>query len=212
MLTIGLIDNFMISRLGLSILINNHYKDVTLLESNSVQEYQVLYGRHTPDMIILGNNSNDDKKCLTDVRQLKKCNPATPLIIYDEHLIRNLTISYFRIGVNGYVLRQNTAEEIIVCIEAILNQKKYLSPILIEHLLDSLSLSHRARTPKQKTILTRREIEIATYIVQGMKTSQISAMLGRKASTVSSIKHNIFRKLNVKSVKELLEAFSEFPF
>jgi len=202
----------MISRLGLSILLNNHYQNVMLLEANNIQEYNVLFGHHTPDMIILGNNSNDDEKCLTLVRQLKKLNPNLPLIVYDEHLMRNLTISYFRIGISGYLLRQNTVEEIVLCIETILNKKKYLSPILTEHLLDSLSHTYGEKTPKHKPILTRREIEIASYVVQGMKTSQISAMLGRKASTVSSIKHNIFRKLNVKSVTELLDAFSKFPF
>ncbi|WP_177197163.1 response regulator transcription factor [Dyadobacter koreensis] len=202
----------MISRLGLSILLNNYYQDVMLLEANNVQEYNILFGHHTPDMIILGNNSNDEEKCLAVARQLKKLNPDLPLIIYDEHLMRNLTISYFRIGISGYILRQNTAEEMIPCIETILNQKKYLSPILTEHLLDSLSHNYGEKTPKRRPILTRREIEIASYIAQGMKTSQISAMLGRKASTVSSIKHNIFRKLNVKSVTELLDAFSEFPF
>lgn len=212
MLTIGLIDDFMISRLGLTILITNYYDDVLILEANNIQDYAILHNQQTPDMIILGNNYNQDEKSMAAVRQLKKSNPETPLIVYDDNLLLNLTIPYFRIGISGYLLRRHTAEEMLPCIQAISNQKRYLSPALTDQLLISLGISYKKREPQQKSILTRRELEIAGYVVQGLKTSQISVMLDRKASTVSSIKHNIFKKLNVKSVNELLEAFSEFPF
>lgn len=210
MLTIGLIDNFVITRLGLTILLNDHFQQIKLLEANNIKEFETIHNGQTPELIILGNNFPYDDQCLAAARQLKKYYPDIPLVVYDEHLMENLTAQYFRIGISGYVLRQNTAEEMVNCIEAIRSKKRFLCPVLTQQLLTSLSRTAAENQETRKTVLTRRETEIANYIGQGMKTSYISAMLGRTPSTISSIKHNIFKKLNVKNVIELREAFPEY--
>lgn len=210
MFTIGLIDNFVITRLGLSIFLQDHFKDLRLLEAGTVQEFGTLHKQQNTDLIIMGNNFIHDEKCLAAARQLKKQNPDIPLITYDEHLRENLTVSYFRIGISGYLLRQNTVVEMLNCIKAVLNNKHYLCPALTEQLLISLCKSQVENQTTSRTILTRRESEIANYLGQGMRTSHISLMLGRKSSTISSIKRNIFKKLNVKNILELMDIYPEY--
>lgn len=207
MLTIGLIDNILITRLGLSILLNDHYKDIKFLEANTIQEFGIVHKKQKPDVIVLGNNFTVNEKCLDAARLLKNQHPDIPLVVYDKQLMDNLTVSYFRIGINGYLLRQNTDKEIVNCIQAVLNQKRFLCPVLTEQFLNSLSETHVENHYTTKNILTPRETEIANYLGQGMKITHISNMLGRKPSTISSIKHNIYKKLNVQNVIQLREAF-----
>jgi DNA-binding NarL/FixJ family response regulator len=207
MLTIGLIDNILITRLGLSILLNDHFKEIRFLEANTIQEFGIVHKQQKPDVIVLGNNFASNDKCLDAARLLKNQHPDIPLVVYDKQLMDNLAISYFRIGINGYLLRENTDKEIVNCIQTVLNHKRFLCPVLTEQFLNSLSEPHLENHTATKNILTPRETEIANYLGQGMKVTHISNMLGRKPSTISSIKHNIFKKLNVHNLLQLREAF-----
>jgi len=48
-------------------------------------------------------------------------------------------------------------------------------------------------------ILSPREMEVALLIVDGIKTTVIAKKLAIKSNTVSTIKRNIFKKLNIES-------------
>jgi len=48
-------------------------------------------------------------------------------------------------------------------------------------------------------ILSPREKEVALLIVDGIKTTVIAKKLAIKSNTVSTIKRNIFKKLNIES-------------
>jgi DNA-binding NarL/FixJ family response regulator len=201
MLTIGLIDSYALMRKGLSIILNDHFENVEVLESNDIAEFGRLYEQKRPDLMIMGINLTTKDDCLDMVNQLKKRFPAIPLVVYDEHLRLNLTIPYFKLGISGYLLKQNSAAEMINCVDAVLSKKQYLCPALLEVMLKFFSKPHYGQ---QKSIsLTRRESEIAKYLSQGMKTSWIAETLGRKPSTISTIKNNIFKKMKVENIMEL---------
>jgi DNA-binding NarL/FixJ family response regulator len=50
------------------------------------------------------------------------------------------------------------------------------------------------------TILSPREKEVALLIAEGVKNNEIAKKLSIKSNTVSTIKKNIFVKLNIESV------------
>ena len=50
------------------------------------------------------------------------------------------------------------------------------------------------------TILSPREKEVALLIAEGVKNNDIAKKLSIKSNTVSTIKKNIFVKLNIESV------------
>jgi DNA-binding NarL/FixJ family response regulator len=206
MLTIGLIDNYALMRMGMAIILHDHFDDVNILESNDITEFGQLFGRTRPDLIIMGINIGSRGECLELVSSLRKRLPAVPLIVYDDNLGQNLTAAYFELGISGYLLKQNSANEMIQCIDMVLQKKQYLSPVILESLLKFFA-GLKSSLPKRIS-LTRRESEIARYLSQGMKTSWIASTLGRKPSTVSTIKNNIYKKLQVENIVELKKAFS----
>ncbi len=60
--------------------------------------------------------------------------------------------------------------------------------------------------PSQKGVfhkLSQREFEVASLIIAGKKTKEIAAELNIKSNTVSTIKKNIFYKLNILTVIDL---------
>jgi DNA-binding NarL/FixJ family response regulator len=205
MLTIGLIDNYAIMRMGLGIIIKDHFNVPQILEAEELEGFQNVYGSKEPDLMIMGLNSISKDECIARVTNVRKCFPATPLIIYDENIDLNLVVPYFKLGVKGYLLKQNSASEMINCIDSVLANHQFLCPVLLEKLLKTLA--RQSESAPKKTLLTRRESEIATYLSQGMKTSSIATRLGRKPSTISTIKNSIFKKMKVENIMELSRFF-----
>jgi len=52
-------------------------------------------------------------------------------------------------------------------------------------------------------MLTKRELEVVNFLLEGRKTLEIANQLHIKSTTVSTVKKNIFLKLRVESVIDL---------
>ena len=54
-------------------------------------------------------------------------------------------------------------------------------------------------------------MEIATYLIQGFKTNEISKLLSKKATTISTQKAHIYQKLGISNVVELVRCMATIP-
>ena len=205
MITIGLIDNYAISRLGLNFLLHEHVNELELLESDSVADFANQYEDKKCDVLVLGNNSLIARDCFKTVSALRKQFPQVPILVYDENINQNLTVRYFELRIQGYIAKESIAREIVNGINALLNKKQFLSPDVLERLLRFVV--RKELEPAGANVLTARESEIALYLSQGMKTSWIAKTLDRKPSTISTIKHTIFKKMKVDNVVQLMNLF-----
>lgn len=205
--TIGLIDEDVVIRLGLGMIIHQDFKS-RLLEAHNLTSFVNLYGKTRFDLILLGNYSAPNLGYQT-VKQLKSIFNDTPLIVYDESDNLNHTLKYLELGVDGFLLRRSMPDEIIPCIRDVIGGKRYLSAALVQLLLKSLS--ERVRPTKIKMRLTDRESQIANMLCMGMNTNLIADTLDRKPSTISTIKNNVLKKMGVKNVIELSQAIGTSP-
>jgi DNA-binding NarL/FixJ family response regulator len=55
--------------------------------------------------------------------------------------------------------------------------------------------------------LSKREQEVFKYLISGCKTNDIANILGLKSNTISTVKRNIFFKLNVDSTIDLYNLY-----
>lgn len=203
--TIGLIDRDVVIRLGLGLMINRDFS-TRVLEADNLTSFSTQHGKAKLDLILLGNYGSPNL-CYQTVLQLKNIYSDTPLIVYDESDSRSHTLKYLELGVSGYLLRRSMPEEMIPCINNVIEGKRYLSAELLQHLLTSFY--GRINPTKTKTRLTDRESQIANMLCMGMKTSLIADTLARKPSTISTIKNNVLKKMGVKNVIELSQAIGQ---
>ena len=80
----------------------------------------------------------------------------------------------------------------------------------IEHLLDKVLLSFQEVQPRRigrqchcTSSLTHREIEVLQYLVTGMRTCDITWLLGISGKTIIAHKRNAMRKLHIRNSQEL---------
>ncbi|QEC43174.1 response regulator [Pseudobacter ginsenosidimutans] len=101
-------------------------------------------------------------------------------------------------GAFGYLQKNASDTEIRDAIRHISKGKKYLSDSQIQNI-------HEILTEPQKNVfsqLSEREMEVAILLLKGYGPLEISNSLSVSASTASSFKARIFKKLNVSNLIE----------
>jgi len=115
----------------------------------------------------------------------------------DEHLYAAL-----RIGVQGYILKDQAQEEMGELLAGIAAGKPPLSGAVARRLL-----SHFHAAPPAEDPLTAREREVLTLIAKGLTLPKTAELLGISHNTAAGYTKEIYRKLKVNTRAEaVLEA------
>jgi DNA-binding NarL/FixJ family response regulator len=113
----------------------------------------------------------------------------------DAHHIREA----LRVGVDGYVLKKASKNELELAIQKVMTGKKYYSEAVIEELASSPNENLNNSKPETFEKLTSREIEILKLIAMEYSTNEIAEKLFISVSTVESHRSSLMKKLEVKS-------------
>jgi two-component system, NarL family, response regulator DegU len=110
------------------------------------------------------------------------------------------------LGIQGYVLKENAAGEILNCIASVAAAQPYVSPSLTAYLLRRRSRVEAlaSRVPSLED-LTTAERRILKAIAQKKTTKEIAAELFISPRTVESHRANICTKLSLKGPNILLQ-------
>ncbi|AXG71512.1 oxygen regulatory protein NreC [Kordia sp. SMS9] len=106
-------------------------------------------------------------------------------------------------GAKGYVLKSTSKAMLMEAIQKVAQGENFYDPRLTTILLNDL---HEVSQKKQIALvkLTPREIDILKLIAQNKKTKEIADILFISVNTVQSHKKNLYSKLNIHSVSELV--------
>lgn len=204
---IGIIDNFPIVRLGLKFVLKEHYFDATIVELKSPAFFSEQ-NLGADDLIILGMNQAVGADNINVIAQVKKVYPAARLIGYDECMDPSMVITYMHSGLKGYLIKQMDLIKLKECIEEVSAGRTYISHEIMDLILIAERGASKQEIQSSHVLrLTAHERKIAYYLTEGMRTNEIANLLGRKASTISTIKSTIFRKLQVENVIKLRDRF-----
>lgn len=110
------------------------------------------------------------------------------------------------LGIHGYVLKENAAEEILNCIAAVSRNEAYVSPSLTDFLLRRRSRAESLASHKPGLDdLTVAEKRILKRIAFGKTTKEIAAELFISPRTVETHRANICEKLELMGANRLLQ-------
>lgn len=132
---------------------------------------------------------------IVDVR---KKFPELKILVLSMHDESELLRDVIKTGVNGYVLKSNSREELVKAIRNVIQGEHYVSPDV------SLKLMEQEQR-KNNSILTEREIEIVRLISKEYSNKQIADALFISERTVESHRKNIFRKSETHTVVGLIK-------
>lgn len=102
--------------------------------------------------------------------------------------------------VKGYFLINNSFETLIEAIYQVYAGNNYFSP-QVESIIIKQFLGQTVNTIDQ---LSKREFEVLKYIAEGKSINEIADILFISAKTVSTHKQNIFNKLNINNMTQVV--------
>ena len=133
-------------------------------------------------------------------RLLRQEQPALKILVLTGDLTERAVKHALAAGVDGYVVKSDEIEELIIAIGAVLAGECYVSSALAANL--SLAVAATGSTPHTGK-LTQREIEVLALIGQGFNSAVIAERLGLAVRTVRKHRENILRKLDMHNMAQL---------
>jgi DNA-binding NarL/FixJ family response regulator len=201
---IFLIDDHPIVRQGLALLINREVDLEVCGDAEGAASAMAVLGSAAPDLIILDISLNgpDGLDLLKTIRLKDAHVPVLVLSMHDETTYAERSL---RAGANGYIMKQEAAEKVLIAIRRIIGGEVYLSERLTNKMLQQIvrGSDPTRRSPMAK--LSDRELEIYRLIGSGHATRQIADELHISIKTVESYQAHIKVKLSLRTARELVQ-------
>lgn len=151
--------------------------------------------------ILIIDHSLFDITGISELKEIKTVFPDVKLLILSNGLSKTELHELNLIGITNIVLKTAGKEELFEALSSTLKGKKFYSNELLDLLFDIPEKKIPSDPPVQ---LTNSELEIVKLISEGLTTKEIASQKFISFHTVISHRKNIFRKLGVTSVSELI--------
>lgn len=155
-----------------------------------------------PDLILLdiGMPVMDGIEAATKV---KKLYPNVKILILSTYADNLKIKKMLHIGVDGYILKDSDKGALLNAIKTVMfADQKYYDQRVTDVIMNSYQPK---KTSNYTPSLTKRELEITKLIAQGKTTKDISKELFLSPLTVDTHRKNIFSKLGINKVAQLVK-------
>jgi DNA-binding NarL/FixJ family response regulator len=162
--------------------------------ANSLSEGKTLVHRLRPDLIMIDLDLPDGR-AVDLIAEVKLAQPsivaiATTLFDDDERIVPAL-----RAGASGYLLKQDSAENLACELGALLHGESGASPFVARSTMNYFSSGRRAHNCIEE--LTPGELEVLTAIAGGDSLPQVSHRLNMSSDAIATHIAHVFEKLNL---------------
>jgi DNA-binding NarL/FixJ family response regulator len=199
-----LVDDHPIVRQGLALLIDREADLSVCGEAEGAHSAFHAIATLRPDIVVLDISLSgpDGLDVLKEIRMKTTNLPVLILSMHDESIYAERAM---RAGANGYIMKQEATEKVLVAIRRILQGDVYLSDRLTTTMLQQYVRG--ASTAKRSPLLnlTDRELEVFRLIGEGHGTRQIADELHLSVKTIESYQAHIKEKLALRNARELVQ-------
>jgi len=138
------------------------------------------------------------------LKEVKSIFPNIKVVILSSHFQAKNIEKALELGANGYLSKSISKREILTTFDYLAQNKIYLCTECYRE-LNFAQLKELNPKFNIKEVLTKREIEVLSEIVDGCSTSQIAERLFISQHTVESHKKNLYEKFGVRKVTQLVK-------
>lgn len=159
-----------------------------------------------PNMALVSARLQDGSLTgFTVVRELRALHPHVRTILVLDSAEPGWVIDAFRAGAKGIFSRQDPLNTLTRCIQCVHRGQIWANSSQLESVLEAFA---RVAPPRLidggKQPLSKRELEVAELVAEGLSNRQISQQLGLSEHTIKNYLFHIFEKLGMSSRVELV--------
>ena len=194
-------DDHSIVRQGVSIVIGDVFVNSNIYHASSISDTMKHVRSIRLDLIVL-DISFSEGNTLELVKYIKDVNPDVKILIFSAHDENIYGVRYLKQGADGYIDKGCSDDQFISAIKSVLLNGRYTSKQLGDRILNSYLLK-KNQNPFE--ILSNRELQISSLLIEGCSNGEISEKLNLSRTTISTYKLRLFEKLSINSVAELIQ-------
>jgi DNA-binding NarL/FixJ family response regulator len=198
------VDDHPIIRQGLALMVNREADLVVCGEAEDATGAMLVLASSRPDVLIvdISLNGPDGLDLLKSIRITHPSLPVLILSMHDESIYAERAL---RAGANGYIMKQEATEKVLVAVRRILNGGIYVSDRIANKMLKHYITGTGSLKSSSISDLSDRELEVFRLIGEGHGTRQIAEELHLSVKTVESYQAHIKDKLSLRSARELMQ-------
>ncbi len=194
-ITLLLADDHDLFRQGLSsLLLSSPHLEILAQVDDGNKALQGIK-RHQPDVALL-DMTMPGMTGLQVCRELQQLGLPTKVVILTMHDDLLLAQEILQSGASGFVLKDNTFDEVIDAINCANRGEVYISP----------SMSERLTQSEDKILpLSARELDVLRMLAEGMTVKYIAAQLDVSTKSVDTYRQRLLKKLDAKNSAQLIQ-------
>lgn len=195
-----LVDDHPVVREGIRQILTDALEPAEVDEAESGEAALAAFDRHAWDAVIL-DITLPGRSGLDVLRDMRAARPDTPVLILSMHPAEEFARRVVEAGAAGYITKDTAPAQLVRAVRLVLAGRRYLTPELIEDLVDETRPAHPARP---HDALSDREYQVLRLIAAGRTVSQIAAALSLSVKTVSTYRARVLEKMGMQSTAELM--------
>jgi len=201
--TIIIADDHIMMRDGIKHLIEKVEGLTVIAEAGDGHSLLNLLKKDVPDLVIM-DISMPGLQGIEATQEIHFLYPETRVLILSMHKKADFISRALTAGACGYLIKEDSGEELIQAIEQIRKGKTYLSKKLMMDFAADIITTIRGEHQGVFSPLTPRERQVLHLIAEGNTDQQISEQLYISVRTAQRHHANIRTKLNAKHTAELV--------
>ncbi len=137
-------------------------------------------------------------------RQIAQRSPKTRVVIFSMHANEPYVLAALRNGAAGYILKDDSSDEVVRALREVAAGRRYLGGSLSERAIEAYAQKGQADPLDLYETLSTREREVLQLTVEDYKASDIATRLGISPRTVESHRAAFMRKLGLRNATDLI--------
>jgi two-component system response regulator NreC len=191
-------------RAGVKMIIDAEDDMTVIGEAGNGREAIELARELNPDVILM-DISMPELNGLIATAKLKRISPDVKILALTRHTDQAYLQELLQAGVNGYLLKQSAADELLRAIRVVMQGGSFLDTeitgkVLAGYTEKNIKLRGEIRGEK----LTERESEVLRHIALGYSNREIAQKMDISVKTVEAHKANALKKLDMSSRREIM--------
>jgi two-component system response regulator NreC len=197
-------DDHPLVRSGLRLLLEREGEFQVIAEATNGYEAIDLAALHKPDVILLdvGMPRLNGPDAAMSISQKV---PSARIVMVSMHSDEAYVLRALKAGARGYLLKASPEADVLAAVRAVAAGNAYFSPSITKLLVEEYVVEARRRGVEDSyDLLSVREKEILQLLASGKSNRDIADLLHISISTVETHRNNIFQKLHLHNLAELI--------
>ncbi len=187
---------------GLRSLLGSRPEYTVVGEASEGREAIRCTGTFQPDLMLL-DLSMPGTNGIEALKEIKRVSGQTRVLVLTAHKDEEHIFAALKAGADGYLLKDDSAEELLTALKCVLGGERFLSPAIATKVIAGYLLQEGSGKPSVYELLSVREREILKLVAEGKRTREIADYLCLSPKTVERHRTKLMKELGLHSIAAL---------